>query len=449
MMCPKRFLTVLEVGSQTNAHEIATELEVLARREASGEKVLNDRSQISELSLFDAALRACDARLLSLPFGKREATAFGIAETYHPSKFTDETLRVMIMQFMLRYVLMHSVNSFSTESHVEKPTFASLSENGDSPPYASYGEAADRVCSELHNRMDDRTRGRFFAAATIILCRYPMSEPIDAYHRLLRTATAERVQYLYREEIRRCVLVPAIDDAPIDDTDGMRWRQGLVEWTVRQCKAPMPDKLYHLCTELLLLSKFVPTSWGASLAEGIVERESAAFQRNPATGVLAHCAPDRASDVRAEVQSIMTRMGEVYRRRKKGAVDITFELELHWEFGVACLQYACLQECDLDWMNRFYVDDAMDAQRAFEHMRAHRSRSGVAYAPALVHSNGVWCFKRTDRDAPERLAGRAELDAWSAIGLWCGTVLAEMKGVPCRAKNIRNVLVDIRDCGEP
>ncbi|KAK3249553.1 hypothetical protein CYMTET_40999 [Cymbomonas tetramitiformis] len=448
MLSPERFVAALEGSSETGAHELVAELNILARRAASGEKVLHDRSRISELSRFDAALRTCDARLMSLPFNRRGATTFGVAEAYESRGFTDEMIKVVLMQLTLRYVLMHSAASFSTNDALEKQTFASLSETRDAASYSSYREAADRVCSELCNRMNDQTSGRFFAAATIILCRYPLSEPTDAYHRLLRTMIVERLHHLYRDKLRLYVSVPATDAASNDLAAHARWRKGLVEWTVRQSKAPMPDKLYHLCTELTLLSRFVPTSWGASLAENTVERESVAFRRNPATNILAHCAPDRAADVRTQVQTIMTKMGETHRRRRNGNDDTEFDFELHWEFAIACLQYACLQECELDWMNKFYIDDAMNAEMAFARVREHRSRSGVPYAPALVRTADAWCFKRADRDEMHRLRENAATDGWSAVSSWCRIVLTEMNGLPCRAKNIRDVLLDIEECGK-
>lgn len=441
MISPERIVDTIGKESDTDAFELLKEIVSLSRLAASGQRVLNDRSRISELSRFGTALRACDERLMRLAPLKHGTIAFGIAEAYDPSAVSDELVRVALIQFGLRYLLMHSVTDFSTVTPIEKETFAALSESRETTSYGSYREAAERVCSELRNRMDIRSTGRFFAATTIILCRYPTSEPKGAYDKLLRTAIVERLQHLRREQrpLRVSTLIRSTEDA----ATRAKWRDGLIEWTMRQSKAPMPDKLYHMCTELTLLSRFVPTSWGISLVEKAVERQSAAFQRNPASGVLAHCAPDRASDIRSEVQTIMTKMGETHRRRQSGNADPDFAFEVYWEFAIACLHYAFSQECDLDWMNRFYVDTAMNAEAAVARARSHRSRSGVPYAPALVRYEEAWYLKRVDRDAMDPLFD----DDWYAIADWCRVVLVDHNGIPCRGKNIRNVLIDIEECG--
>eukprot|EP00854_Cymbomonas_tetramitiformis_P001501 gene1503-2133_t len=223
--------------------------------------------------------------------------------------------RVFLAQTVLRYWLMHNTDAVHGEASLpdtERYALDALFEKRDADPYACYREAAQDVCAGLTNRMSRVSTGRFVASATILVCRYSQSENSDAYHTLVKTAIAERVDGISKGLLREWSLTSSGRGMCVPPG----WRERIITWTIRQTKAPIPDKLYQLCTEFLLLSKHVPTTWGSTLRDGAIDRRGTTFCRNPATGILAHAAPERASDIRTNVQRQMQKIGETYRRRK-------------------------------------------------------------------------------------------------------------------------------------
>ncbi|KAK3235544.1 hypothetical protein CYMTET_54251 [Cymbomonas tetramitiformis] len=368
-----------------------------------------------------------------------------LADAYDPMTLDNEFVRVVLLECSLRYWLMHHTSRIDIDvlSGTERSCFHAIAKAHlhRCAPHENASNAVESVCTNLATRRTDASRGCFLAIATLLLCRLPLDDKNrELFDRLLRVVATERAFDVTKQLIaERTISASAF---PIEDAEHEAWRRRLLRWTVKKLRSPITDQLYQLCTEFLLQSRHVPPSWGAIVPESRLFRKSTAFRRNPASNVMARQAPERADELRERVRREILRFGDAHRH-----FDETYQFcqEL-WEMGVVALHYACAQECDLNWMSRYYMDDDLNAFQTLFRVERFRAASSVNQALAVVRSRDRWFVKRSDSDDLlnlESVAPNESVDAWTAIAVWCRDVHERMRGMPCRGKSVAAVLEDI------
>ncbi|KAK3255182.1 hypothetical protein CYMTET_35655 [Cymbomonas tetramitiformis] len=381
-----------------------------------------------------------------------------LADAYDPMPLQNELLRVVLLQCSLRYWLMHHTTQIEASlvilarssatdllCSIERDCFRAIAEahRHKCAPHKNASDAVEYVCTQLAPRNTDASKGCFVAIATLLLCRLPLGDGNrELADRLLRVVATERALDVTKQLIaERAIDAPAF---PTEDAEHAVWRRRLLRWTVSKLRSPITDQLYQLCTEFLLQSRHVPASWGMTVPGDQLSRNSTAFKRNPASNVMARQAPERADELRERVRRQILRFGDAHRHDLRDET-LQFCQEL-WELGVVALHYACTQECALNWMARYYMDDDLNPMQALFRIERFRAASTLNQALAVVRSRGRWFVKRSDHDrlfTLESVAPREDVDAWTAMAVWCCDVHERLMGIPCRGKSIAAVLRDI------
>ena len=182
--------------------------------------------------------------------------------------------------------------------------------------------------------------------------------------------------------------------------------------------APIPDDLYQIAMEYLIASHAAPAIWGRDLSEDALRRSALAFQRNPASNVVARVAPELANAIRRRARLLV--------ESAHSDADET----LAWELGLLVLAYDCDQAARTDWISSYFVDGDLEPEHGLERLRRFRT-SSPRHAPLLVQLQGAWYLCDARSDACVRM-----LDAWCAMHEWCRTVLHDLHGMPRRGVDL-------------
>eukprot|EP00854_Cymbomonas_tetramitiformis_P029136 gene29136-36226_t len=394
----------------------------------------------------------CDESLHNFCCDVKDDACNEVSQAYEWPTFDASVRMCVLLQTVLRYWLMHDLSNVIEEvdrftvlhpqslADLERYALSTISAKDTArAPFSSWAEAALNTYAGMTNSMSAQSKGCFIASATILLCRASDDSPFEEYKKLQCILVAARVDWVAQSIMSGKIL--ALRSRNVC-TDSSRWASKLFAWTARAVKFPMPDALYQLSIEFYLMSRYVPSVWGAFLPEGAADRRSSTFRRNPASSVLAQLAPDRAAEIRKEVSDAITRVGAAH--GKLSDEEERLHLNSVWEMAIVALHYACMQECDLIWMGKFLIDDEMNAIRSLSRLKKFRSATNMKYAPAVVRTRQRWYLKfLNDEVTPISECGDSLMPAWHALGAWCHHVYAHFDGVPCRGKNIINVLKDV------
>ncbi|KAK3245852.1 hypothetical protein CYMTET_44673 [Cymbomonas tetramitiformis] len=428
----------------------AVKLLLQRARDAACEKPCN--TTLERSSLLYPYVHKCDESLHNFCCNVKDDACNEVSQAYEWPTFDASVRMCVLLQTVLRYWLMHDLSNVFEDAKrsvalhpqsladLEYHALSVISEtNTAHAPFSSWAEAALSTYTGMSNNMSAQSKGCFIASATILLCRASIDSPFEEHAKLRRSLLAARLDWV-AQSIMFNKIVSLHSRSVCADSE--IWAEKLFEWTARMVKFPMPDALYQLSMEFFLMSRYVPSAWGAILPEGAVDSRSCTFRRNPASSVLAHVAPDRAAEIRKKVCDTITRVGVAH--TKLSDKEERLHLNSVWEMAIVALHYACMQECDLIWMGKFFIDDEMNAMKSLSRFNKFRSATNMKHAPAVVHSRQRWYLKFLD-DSIEVAHERdgSLLPAWHTLGSWCHHVYARLDGVPCRGKNIHNVLNDI------
>jgi len=456
----RAILSKLDDGDDRIAKERETDVNVLIGAlsrlsyEASTNKTKLSACTFPLKSLYDEMLH-CDSAFLSQSIVLKHSPCEVLADFYKQRSSIITEKQLLSLQVAIRFLLMHhplgileytsekSCLHHGTLEELEKASFEKIvrpsAKNDDNLalPWTSYAKS---LLEHLPSRQNEDYRSTFVVASTIVLNQAHHIEQSEGeceslYMSLLEITVALRRDWLSTMSLSRHIYDRQRRYSPEDD-----WTDRFIRWTIKRMKMPLADDLYQLATEFLMLSRSVPSVWGTLVDDEAIYRAGTTFRRNPATGILAYCAPERAMAIREDVHNTVNAFSAL---EEKKIDTINASAINAWEMGVAALDYAIRQECELNWMESYYIDDVMGGEIARRRCDRFVTKLQIRHAPALIHVEDQWYLKYADKDEYEHIHNSEGLNAWAAMGAWCRHVFTKMKGVPCRGKTIKLLLQDI------